>query len=342
MAPIALDALRTDNPNILKAPMPHILAPTTKYDDWRADLQRDGYAVLKNAIPYEKALEYQQQAFKWLKSFGNDELDLSNPDTWIAKNIPKQSKITNTFDSYAIAHEKFMWDARMEPNVVGAFAKLWETDELLVSFDSLNITLPNRKDVTPIGSWEHIDQSPFRRGIHCVQGIINLSKAGPEDGGLVVLPGSHNLHDEYIETQTDHSTWKKDDLIFVNKEQLAWFKSRNIHPHKVCADPGDLILWDSRVVHYGAVPSPASNTIRTVIYASYAPAKLASSETLKLKAEVFRRYDGTSHWPYDNIAVKDATSIEGHGTKDPWARERPTEMPELSDKLLKLAGVKPY
>jgi ectoine hydroxylase-related dioxygenase (phytanoyl-CoA dioxygenase family) len=317
-------------------------SPTTKYDDWRADLQRDGYVVLKNAIPYEKALEYQQQAFKWLKSFGNDELDLSNPDTWIAKNIPKQSSITNTFDSYAIAHEKFMWNARMEPNIIEAFARLWETDELLVSFDSLNITFPNRTDAQPIGSWEHIDQSPFRRGIHCVQGIINLSKSGPEDGGLVVLPGSHKLHDEFLETQTDSSTWKKDDLIFLDKKQLEWFKSRNIEPHKVCAGVGDLILWESRVIHYGALPSQASNTIRTVIYASYAPAKLASAKTLELKAETFRNYGGTSHWPYDNIAVKEVDKLEGNGAKDPWARDRPNEIPEFSEKLLQLAGVLPY
>lgn len=35
----------------------------------------------------------------------------------------------------------------MEPGVLDAFTKFWGTDELLVSFDSLNITFANRKDV---------------------------------------------------------------------------------------------------------------------------------------------------------------------------------------------------
>jgi hypothetical protein len=61
-----------------------------------------------------------------------------------------------------------MWEARMEPKILDAFAKIWGTDELLVSFDALNVTLPNRKDKLAIGAWPRVDQSPFRRGLHCV------------------------------------------------------------------------------------------------------------------------------------------------------------------------------
>ena len=80
----------------------------------------------------------------------------------------------------------------MEPNVVEAFAKIWGTDELLVSFDGMNVTLPSR-DKPAAKPWPHVDQSPLRRGLHCVQGIINLSPAGPEDGSLVVFPRSNTL-----------------------------------------------------------------------------------------------------------------------------------------------------
>ncbi len=41
-----------------------------------------------------------------------------------------------------------MWEARCEPTVIEPFAKLYGTDELLVSFDSFNIGLPRRKDLT--------------------------------------------------------------------------------------------------------------------------------------------------------------------------------------------------
>lgn len=313
----------------------------TQSYDWRTDLVNNGYAVIKGAIPKDRALGYQQKAKEWLKSFGNDGLDFENPETWVNENLPVQSKI-NTFGSYAVAHEKFMWDARMEPGVLDAFALIWGTDELLVSFDSLNITFPNRKDKSPIGAWEHVDQSPYRRGLHCVQGLINLSTAGPEDGGLVVYPRSHLYHDEFIQSQTNPNEWSKKDIYLFKPSELDWYTAKGLKPHKICADVGDLIVWDSRTIHYGAEPEPSSNTIRTVIYAAYSPASLASTDTLALKAEVFKKFGGTTHWPHDNVVVRDYRTFLPDGTRDPRDRDQPLEVPEMTDKLLKLAGAKTY
>lgn len=38
-----------------------------KYADWRDDLARDGYAVIKGAIPKERADKYADQMFSWLE-----------------------------------------------------------------------------------------------------------------------------------------------------------------------------------------------------------------------------------------------------------------------------------
>ncbi|KAL2203590.1 phytanoyl-CoA dioxygenase [Sarocladium strictum] len=311
-----------------------------KLTSWEADLARDGFAVIKGAIPKDRAISLQQAAFDWLKSFGTA-LDFNNPDTWTTDNLPVQSKI-NTFHSYGVAHEKFMWDARMEPGVLGAFSKMWNTDDLLVSFDSLNVTFPNRKDVPRKGAWEHVDQSPLRRGRHCVQGIINLCPAGPEDGGLVVYPGSHALFDEFFDTQTDKTTWDPLDRYLHTAEHLQWFRSKGLKPHKVCADVGDLIVWDSRTIHYGAEPTEKSTQIRTVIYAAYTPARLASPEQLAMKKQVFEKYGGTTHWPHDNIIPRATETYLPDGTRDPRDRDAPLDMPVMTDQLLKLAGVKSY
>ncbi len=300
--------------------------------------------MIKNAIPRERAVAYQQKAFQWLKNIGPN-FDESDPKTWTKENLPVQSKI-NTFNAYGVPHEKFMWDARLEPGVLEPFSRIWGTDQLLVSFDSLNITLPNRTDKSRITAWEHIDQSPLRRGLHCVQGIINLSKTGPLDGGLLVYPGSHLFHDEFFDTQTDRDSWTRVDRYPFNEEQLSWFTSRGIKPHKVCADVGDLILWDSRTIHYGMEPPEGCETIRTVIYAAYTPARFATSEALKQKAEVFRKWLGTAHWPHDNIVDPSITrtveAIREDGTRDPRNKGEPFEKPDMSEKLLKLAGVLPY
>jgi hypothetical protein len=308
--------------------------------DWQVDLEKNGYAVIKNCIPKDRAVHYQEKAYQWLKSFGTD-LDFTNPSTWIKENLPVQSKI-NTFHSYGVAHERFMWDARMEPGVLDAFARIWGTDQLLASFDSLNVTFPNRVDVPRKGAWEHVDQSPLRKGLHCVQGVLNLSPAGPEDGGLVVYTGSHALNEEFFETQTDKSTWVPLDRYLFSNEQLEWFKSKGSVPHKVCADVGDLIVWDSRTIHYGAEPTEKSNQIRTVIYAAYTPARLASSEQLVLKKQVFEKFGGTTNWPHDNIVARATETYLEDGTRDPRDRDAPLELPIMSDQLLRLAGALPY
>lgn len=310
-------------------------------EPWQDDLRTKGFAVIKGAIPRERAIAYQQKAFDWLDSFGNA-FDINNPETWLKANLPVQTKI-NTFHHYAVMHEKFMWDARMEPRILDVFSKVWGTDKLLVSFDALNITFPHRKDAMKNKpGWQHVDQSPLRDGMQCVQGIINLSEAGPEDGGLLVFPGSHLLTEEFFRTQTDKSTWSKMDLYLFSKEQMKWFEERGIHAHKVCAEPGDLLIWDSRTIHYAVEQTDKSNTIRTVIYATYTPASFATEEVLDLKAEIFKNWQGTSHWPHDNIVARGLEAIREDGNRDPKDRSEPLEKPEITDKLLKLAGVLRY
>ena len=236
-----------------------------------------------------------------------------------------------------------MWDAKLEPGVLDAFSRLWGTDKLLVSFDSLNITFPNRPDVSKRQPWEHIDQSPLRRGVHCVQGIINLSPSGPDDGGLVVYPGSHRYNDELFDSVENKRSWlPMRDIYFFTKEELEWFHERGVKPHKVCAEPGDLILWDSRTIHYGSDPMETSNQIRTAIYAAYTPASMATPDQLALKKQVFERYGGTTHWPHDHIIARDPRVILPDGTRDPRDRDEPLELPEKADKLLRLAGAKLY
>ena len=38
-----------------------------KYGDWRDDLALDGYAVIKGAIPRDRALSYADQMYSWLE-----------------------------------------------------------------------------------------------------------------------------------------------------------------------------------------------------------------------------------------------------------------------------------
>ena len=275
-----------------------------------------------------------------MTSFGTP-LDMNDRSTWKAENLPVQSKL-NTFDNYGVVHEKFMWDARMEPGVVDTFAKIWETDELLVSYDSLNITFPGREDKPARAPWPHIDQSPFKRGMHCIQGIINLSHAGPEDGSLICLPRSHGFNDEFFDSQTDPESWDKIDWRRFSEKEMEWWTKKGLSPIKVAAEPGDLIVWDSRTVHWGGEPTEKSDVIRTVIYASYSPAEKATKEAIEEKRRVFAAYGATTHWAHDNIFLRPQVARFPDGTIDPKDRKEPLEKPDMSERMQKLAGLMPY
>lgn len=84
-----------------------------------------------------------------------------------------------------------------EPTIIQAFAKVWETPDLLVSFDGANLTLPHGARQAN-AAWPHVDQSPRRRGLQCVQGLLNLAPNGPRDGGLIVLRGSSLLNEAFF------------------------------------------------------------------------------------------------------------------------------------------------
>ena len=173
------------------------------------------------------------------------------------------------YHGYSVQHEKLLWDARTyvdlldypiystdmgrEPKMIETFAKLWGTNELLVSFDGMNLTIPANHP--PSEPWPHVDQSPKRKGMQCVQGILNLAPNGLNDGGLIVLKGSSKLNELFFKThETKERTWGPADWFGFQKDEVNWFIERGCEVVKVCADPGDLILWDSRTMHYNVLP----------------------------------------------------------------------------------------
>ena len=190
--------------------------------------------------------------------------------------------------------------------------------------------------------WPHVDQAPTRQGLACAQGIINLSEAGPLDGGLQLLQGSSELFETFFKENPPKPKAAdapgQFDWFGFSLEDIKWFEDRGCKLIKVEAAPGDLIIWDSRTVHYASLPK--SETIRTIIYATYTPARLATPEDLTLKSELFHKYEATTHWPHCNIFGQGKAMRNGKIC--PGERDEPLEKPVLTERLLKLAGVKPY
>ncbi|RAH59678.1 phytanoyl-CoA dioxygenase [Aspergillus piperis CBS 112811] len=314
------------------------------YGDWRDEFHINGCVVIKNVISPERAKYYCDKQIEWLKSFdlGFDENDES---TWTTEHLPISFK-GGMYYGYAAPHEKIAWEARTEPAVIEIFEKLWETKELLSSFDGMNISLPRRKDVN-WSPWPHCDQNPNRKGMQAVQGLVNFAPNGPKDGGLMLMKGSAKLFDEFFAQDRDpydHEDApppeiKYMDLFLFHQRDLKWFEDRGCELIKVNMDPGDLVLWDSRTMHYACLPE--GDQIRHVQYVCMTPRRFATEKALELKKYCFENYMGTTHWPHCNIRPSTDKPMR-NGKVCPKDRTEPYEKPELTDTVLKLAGVKAY
>ena len=226
--------------------------------------------MVPSVISSEKADGYVQKVYEWLEGFDKG-FKRDDRSTWKPENLPGFFR-AGLFNRQGAGHEQFAWDIRSEQAVIDVFARIWGTDQLLVSFDGVNASLPFDKAAAVDRSpWPHVDQSPNRRHKHCVQGIMNLYENGPLDGGLMVLEGSYPLYNEFFEAhehEAPEGGWKWIDSYHHTESQLQWFYDRGCTWKKVEAGPGDVILWDSRCIHYGAAAEGDKPRIATCESAS--------------------------------------------------------------------------
>lgn len=68
---------------------------------------------------------------------------------------------------------------------------------------------------------------------------------------------------------------------------MKWLADKGLEWVKVCADPGDLIVWDSRTPHYNVPPAKETTQDRFAIYTCFMPVRDASMEDLRRKREAF-------------------------------------------------------
>lgn len=98
-------------PPALESPHKFAQAMSGKtFGDFRDDFFRDGFAIIKGAVPQERAAEYKSAALDWLESF-NIGFDRNDRSTWKKENVPQNFK-GGMFLQFSAAHEKYMWDAR--------------------------------------------------------------------------------------------------------------------------------------------------------------------------------------------------------------------------------------
>lgn len=315
---------------------------------WLSDLKKDGFAAIPDVISFEEVLQYHASMWSWMGGFGTG-IKQNNPQTWATKFWPPS--IRGLIQHFGIGHAQFVWKLRAELAVRKVFATIHKLDDsketeeetqLVVSFDGACLAKAEIREVEhEKNSWAHIDQGPSSAGeFKMVQGLMTLTDAGPEKGGLIVYQNSHKLHGRFFKRFPD-MTEKigKGNWCKLEVKHRAWYFKHGCFEVQVTAPRGSLILWDSRTVHYAVRPKEWRPIPRAAIYLCYQPRTDGTDKQLVRKQKAFTERRMHTHYPIEFELFPERARDWGNLTLRETFKKQPTiQDSEMTPVMWKLAG----
>ncbi len=226
-----------------------------------------------------------------------------------------------------------MWDLRQDRRIVDVFARIWNTNDLIVSMDGLSLMCPPEIREGHVEPWPHVDQAVLRRRDNVghnnnppigfvsesslktepftIQGQFLFEDSFEGDGGFYCVPKSHLQFTEFapkLETINALEISKEEKRKKRHEFFLDFFENgKDIFGNPYCkkhvtAPKGSLILWDSRTIHWNQHASknrPATENpkVRMVGYLCYVPKARLNAEGAALRKEAFENGVATGHNP---------------------------------------------
>lgn len=308
--------------------------------------RENGYVVIAEALNQAEVAKALDLTWKYLETLGTG-IDRNDPSTWTNERWPTCAH-GGIIPSNGIGHSEAQWFIRSVPAVRRAFAAFWGTEDLLVSFDGMALWRPTTLDpawkTNQGAAWLHVDQNAeLRPGFQCVQGLVSLLPMDPSTGGNVIVPRSHIEHFPSIPTKYP-DRWAKlpegiDHFRFpVNDPSLSGVQMSHV-------EPGDLFLWDSRVVHCSspgiepADPKKPNGLTRAVSLVCMMPRKLASEDVLQWrKTKALQDRVSTTNWTDRIVNVDEAPHIKHAKARDDARGIVKPPLPFLTEYQKRLVG----
>jgi len=153
----------------------------------------------------------------------------------------------------------------------------------------------------------------------------------PQSGGLQVVPDTNNdATQTYLQQQYPNSAASGDWLQLHPRDR---FIGKGV---LLKAEPGDMILWDSRTLHGGLVGTgenlPNDYFARLSLTVCMAPSTKAKDSIIKNRKLAVEKGWALTHWPYEfrksGMGNSDARNIKNFTYK----------MPNLTPEQMKLVG----
>lgn len=280
---------------------PRIVDPAL---EWPAHLLTHGWAVAP-ILGWNPA--FTNMFMDWLASC-SPEFKPGDPATWKTKNMPVM--LHGIVKQY-FGHTEMQWQIR--ELCAPIFARIWgcTPEHLLCSYDG-GCFLPASPEKRSFKNWIHNDQPRYFPDFVCVQGIVNFVENGPEDGGLVLVEGSHTIFGEYMARHPSEGiTWGPADM-----SDPALATRRLI---KICAPPGHIILFDSRTFHCNVHPCSSvlrpdgTPRFRMCTYVSMQPRAGATAKELEKRRRLYETGRMTGHWCYGHYFKETAENPRTYG-----------------------------
>ncbi len=252
-------------------------------DTLRETIEKYGIAIIPNVIDKKECMDMYNGAWNFFEHVSYNwkcRVNRYNESTWTNFNqfYPSASML---FQHFNIGHSQHSWNLRQNPKIVDIFANFWglSKNDLLVSFDGMSFLPP--PEITDIGwenkPWFHMDQRLSKPNFDGIQGWITAFDVDEGDATLAFFANSHLYTEEFSKQFPEKD--KENDWVLLSKEEVEFYESRcKIDTIKCPA--GSLVIWDSRLVHYGKCPSRTRKypKFRCINYLSYSPKSTVEDE----------------------------------------------------------------
>lgn len=307
----------------------------------------EGFVVIAGALTSEESKTALSLTWDFMEGLGTG-IRRSDPSTWSEDRWPTIAHGA-IIPGHGIGHCEAQWFIRACPNVKKAFASIWGTDDLLASFDGMALWRPwhaNPAWRTGQGAgWLHVDQNPETRpGFQCAQGLVSLLPMDPSTGGNVLIPRSHKSMFHRI-PELYPERWSKVNGSLPGVDHFR-FPPNDEHCQGVQMshmEVGDMLLWDSRLVHSAspgleAPRTPKDALLRCVSLVCMMPRELTPADVLERRKEAVRRLHGTTNWTDRWVNADDFPLVAQNASRDEKRGIRKPKAPSLSAAQLRLVG----
>jgi hypothetical protein len=279
-------------------------------------------------------------------------VDRNDPKTWGDDRWPTTVH-GDILPGHGIGQCGAQWYIRSRKPIHKTFAKIWNDEDLLTSFDGMALWRPwalnDEWRTQSTGSWLHIDQHPIARpGLQCVQALVTLLPTSKGTGGNVLIPGTHKdfktIPERYpkrianLPSNVDHFRFPNDDPLLASDDKV---------PIMCHMEAGDMLLWDSRTIHCAApsLDDGASREmqlqnpglLRAVSLVCMMPRKRSSEAVIQERKQCVEGMRTTTNWTDILTTDKVFTPIQDALAKNPNKFKVPPQ-PVLNDYQLKLVG----